>query len=140
MVSPYGFLATLHNSAMLGPSHPETYARCTAMTKRPCKTRDSTRPALQTAVRNRRRSCLEHAPSPPPGGARLHGRAARTGAAKYPGGAHEHKILAYILLLILLTVSVSTLLCRFRPLVVPPPLDSYTVLPRFVPPFATEAV
>ena len=48
---------------MLGPSHPETNARCTAMMIRPCeylvnivlrsgdaplcKTRDSTRPALQ---------------------------------------------------------------------------------------------
>jgi hypothetical protein len=31
----------LHNSAMLGPSHPDTNARCTAMI-RPCKTSDDT--------------------------------------------------------------------------------------------------
>jgi len=37
---------------MLDPSHPETNARCTAMTIRPCRTSDSARPALQTAVRN----------------------------------------------------------------------------------------
>jgi hypothetical protein len=40
-------------------SHPDTHARGTAMMihkvhVRPCKTRDSTRPVLQTAVRNRR--------------------------------------------------------------------------------------
>jgi hypothetical protein len=38
----------------LGPSHPDTNARCTAMTIRPYKPRDSARSALLTAVRYRR--------------------------------------------------------------------------------------
>eukprot|EP00964_Phaeocystis_antarctica_P144345 scaffold110105_cov67-Phaeocystis_antarctica.AAC.4 len=38
----------LRSSAMLGPSHPDpdTKVRCTVMMIRPCKTRDSARPAL----------------------------------------------------------------------------------------------
>ena len=35
----------------LGPSHPDTNARCAAMTIRPYKPRDSARSALLTAVR-----------------------------------------------------------------------------------------
>jgi len=45
----------IHNSAMLAP-HTQRHkkARCTAMTIRPYKPRDSARSALLTAVRSRR--------------------------------------------------------------------------------------
>eukprot|EP00964_Phaeocystis_antarctica_P013216 scaffold7239_cov21-Phaeocystis_antarctica.AAC.1 len=67
---------------MLGPSHPDANARCTAIMIHPCKTRDSARSALQTAVRNRRSGLALH---PPEG----YYPALRplTGAAEYAWGA-----------------------------------------------------
>ena len=46
----------------LGPSHPDTNARCAAMMIRPYKPRDSARSALLTAVRNRRSRPCRAAP------------------------------------------------------------------------------
>ena len=75
-------LATLHSTAMLGPSHPDTNARCAVMMTRPYKPRDSARSALLTAVRNRRSGLALH---PPEG----YYTALRplTGAAEYAWGA-----------------------------------------------------
>eukprot|EP00964_Phaeocystis_antarctica_P021032 scaffold11635_cov61-Phaeocystis_antarctica.AAC.4 len=75
----------IHNTAMLNPSHPDTNVRCSAMMIRPCKTRDSTRSALQTAVRNAKiRPCLA-----PPG--RVRPCSPLTGAAEYAWGARARR-------------------------------------------------
>ena len=66
----------------LGPSHPDTNARCAVMmTIRPYKPRDSARSALLTAVRSQRSGLAVHPP-------RAH-TALRplTGAVKYAWGA-----------------------------------------------------
>ena len=54
--------STLRSSTMLDPSHVDTKVRCTVMMIRPCKPRDSARPALLTAVRNRRSGLALHPP------------------------------------------------------------------------------
>ena len=55
----------------LGPSHPDTNARCTAMTIRPYKPRDSARSALPTAVHVRSRRSVGPCRAPPKGTACL---------------------------------------------------------------------
>ena len=69
----------------LGPSHPDTKARCAAMMIRLYKPRDSARSALLTAVRSRRSGLAVCTPEG-------YYTALRplTGAAKYACGAHEH--------------------------------------------------
>ena len=69
---------------MLGPSHPDTNARCAVMVIRPYKPKDSAGSALLTAVRNQRSGLALHP-------RRVNYTALRplTGAAN-TRGVHEH--------------------------------------------------
>ena len=106
---------TLHSTAMLGPSHPDTNARCAVMMTRPYKPRDSARSALLTAVRNQRSGLALH---PPEG----YYTALRplTGAAN-TRGAHE----------VVDTMLVDQIRLRVAPLKVPPPGWSGLAVPFF---------